>query len=522
MKITFLDNKLFPRLTILSLGTTCISLGLAIPSWGQMVSRESTDLFISGSQPLVHQGVSSVVAQQHLPVVSPEILQLTSQGRAENCNLNQGRSHDNDIKDVDQGKKSETADRVEFLQQLNCIFLSPNFSEAALLQGLQVDYPTESSQIFPDATKETNLEAMVAQGSYYDDDDRPTLLVTPRAGVGGTKGIYGGLNLQASNLGSNNGIVDLNLEVGERTVGASFSYTDPWFDGSEYDFGYRINVFNTRNPERNFLNGSREVNLIHDHTPWVDRLGAGVEFYQPVTENGLILAIGANYQRVAIRNAGLTERVFSRDQLGNRVTVGNDGIDPMFSVGAGLFQDRRDDPMWPTEGYRFRVSSEQSIPLGDNEITMNRLVGSYSRFVPMGSNTIAFGVEAGTIIGDAPPYEAFEIGGGNSVRGYGGAEVGSGRSFVTTAVEYRFLIADELEWPFISRLGGTFFLDYGTDLGSGDTVIGEPAEVRNKPGHGFGGGVGVRLLTDFGQVRGEAGISDEGDLSIHVELGDRF
>ena len=45
----------------------------------------------------------------------------------------------------------------------------------------------------------------------------------------------------------------------------------------------------------------------------------------------------------------------------------------------------------------------------------------------------------GTIIGDLPPYEAFPIGGTNSVRGYSEGGVGSGRTFgVGTA---------ELHWP---------------------------------------------------------------------------
>jgi hypothetical protein len=528
-------QQLVARLITLSVSTPCITLGFSTPSWGDMATRNPRSSLPRESDTVVENVAPLELSQQQFPSRSPAILELISQIQDQSCNLSDAASNQSDRTNVAANVAAieteinniEAIDPVNFRHQLNCIFLSPeNHSQAALIEGLQVDYQSNSDRLFSSPGDSTNPgeppEAMVAQRSYYDDDE-PSIVVTPRAGVGGTKGIYGGLNFQVSNLGNNNGIINLNLEGGEKTVGASFSYTDPWVNEDlEYDFGYRITVFNSRNPERNFLNGDREVNLIHDHTPWVDRLGGGIEFFQPVSDNGVILAFGAGYQRVAIRNAGLTDAVFSRDELDNRVTVGNDGIDPLLTLGLGLFQDRRDNPTWPTEGYRFRVSSQQSIPIGDEEITMNRLVGSYSQFIPMGSSAIAFGVEAGTIIGDAPPYQAFEIGGGNSVRGYGGAEVGSGRSFVTTAVEYRFLIADDLELPFISRVGGTFFFDYGTDLGSGDTVIGEPAEVRNKPGNGFGGGAGVRLLTPFGQVRGEVGMNDEGDFSFHVELGDRF
>jgi outer membrane protein insertion porin family len=514
MKVIYTLNQPIPRLTTINVAAICMTLGLATSSWGQIATTETTDSFPRETQSLVNQNFSPAIFGQGIAApasapVSSEIFSLTAPGSSANCNA-----------------PRENAVEIDFLQQLNCVFLSStDFSQAALLEGLQVEYKSESRPVILGAWAEVKPAEILAQDSYYQEEE-PQVLLTPMAGVGGRKGIYGGLNLQVFNLGSNNGIIDVGLEGGEKTVGASLSYTDPWFNASEfgleYDFGYQVKVFNSRNPEDNFLNGDPEVNLIHDHIPWVDRLGGGVEFFQPLTSDGLILSLGANYQRVAIRNAGLTDKVFSRDRLGNRVTVSNQGIDNLLTVGAGLFQDGRNDPNWPTEGYRFQLSGEQSIPLGDSEISMTRVVGSYSQFIPIGSSTIAFGVQGGNIFGDAPPYQAFEIGGGDSVRGYGGAELGSGRRFITTAVEYRFLIADDLEWPFVSRLGGTFFFDYGTDFGSGDDVIGESAEVRGKPGNGFGGGVGVRLLTTFGQVRGEVGMNDDGDFSFHIQLGDRF
>ena len=44
----------------------------------------------------------------------------------------------------------------------------------------------------------------------------------------------------------------------------------------------------------------------------------------------------------------------------------------------------------------------------------------------------------GVILGDLPPYEAFPIGGTNSVRGYSEGGVGSGRNYVagTTALQW--------------------------------------------------------------------------------------
>ena len=71
-------------------------------------------------------------------------------------------------------------------------------------------------------------------------------------------------------------------------------------------------------------------------------------------------------------------------------------------------------------------------------------------------------------------------------------------------------------------MGGTLFVDYATDLGSGDTVLGEPAEVRNKPGDGLGFGVGLRARTPVGPARLELGINDDGESEVLFTIGDRF
>ena len=54
---------------------------------------------------------------------------------------------------------------------------------------------------------------------------------------------------------------------------------------------------------------------------------------------------------------------------------------------------------------------------------------------PREGNGLAAG---GVILGDLPPYEAFPIGGTNSVRGYSEGGVGSGRNYVagTTALQW--------------------------------------------------------------------------------------
>jgi outer membrane protein insertion porin family len=101
--------------------------------------------------------------------------------------------------------------------------------------------------------------------------------------------------------------------------------------------------------------------------------------------------------------------------------------------------------------------------------------------------------------------------------------VGTGSRFVQLGAEYRFPIA-EIDSNLFSRIRGVVFVDFASDLGSGDDVIGEPAEVRNKPGDGLGYGVGLRLGdVPFGDVlRIDYARTDQGDGAIYFGVGERF
>ena len=371
----------------------------------------------------------------------------------------------------------------------------------------------------------TNNNGMLAQDSDFDSyfDDGPKFSVEPVVGLSSLKGPHGGLNFRISNIGQNNNIFGFGFEAGEQTLGGYVSFSDPWGDGDPLDGGYTARLFNSRSPEPNFFNGDPEVELIHDHVAWVHRAGGSFEAFQPLNENGLVIAAGAKYQRVTIRNAAVTDDIFTRDKFGNPLTFSNNGKDDLLTLNLSAFQDRRNDPSWPNRGHRFLVGTEQSLPIGDSGLVFNRLRASYSQFMPIAnSQTFVFNIQGGTIIGDAPPYEAFSVGGTNSVRGYSDGDVGTGRSFVQASLEYRFPITSDVGLPLVTRLGGTVFADYGSDLRSGDTVRGEPGEVRNKSGSGAGFGVGLRALSDFGPVRLEFALSDQGDAKIHFALGERF
>lgn len=128
--------------------------------------------------------------------------------------------------------------------------------------------------------------------------------------------------------------------------------------------------------------------------------------------------------------------------------------------------------------------------------------------------TLAFNIQGGTVFGDLPPYDAFALGGSNSVRGYDEGDLGSARSFLQATAEYRF--------PIFSSISGALFFDAATDFGSGGSVLGDPAGIRGKPGSGYGYGLGVRIQSPVGPIRLDYGISDQGDQRFQFGIGERF
>ena len=100
------------------------------------------------------------------------------------------------------------------------------------------------------------------------------------------------------------------------------------------------------------------------------------------------------------------------------------------------------------------------------------------------------------------------------MRGYDGGEIGSGRSYFLASGEYRFPVGRDV--------GGVIFVDFASDLGTGDSVLGKPAVVRDKPGTGVGAGVGVRVRSPFGLIRLDMGVSDGDECSASLISNPRF
>jgi outer membrane protein insertion porin family len=118
-------------------------------------------------------------------------------------------------------------------------------------------------------------------------------------------------------------------------------------------------------------------------------------------------------------------------------------------------------------------------------------------------------------VGNLPPYEAFCLGGSNSVRGYYDCDLGVGKSFGEATLEYRF--------PIFSIISGEVFVDGGTSFGSQPNVPGNPGGLLLKPGDGFSVGTGLIVTTPVGPLRLEVASQDfTGQWRFNLGVGWKF
>ena len=359
--------------------------------------------------------------------------------------------------------------------------------------------------------------------------------VAAGAGFSSDSGLFGTASYQQKNLGGNNHTLGTEVQIGDDSLLFDVNFTDPWIAGSKSRTSYTVNAFRRRSISLVF-NGDDDIDTFNGNdSPRIVRTGGGISFARPLPRDPFkrrewTLSSGFQYQRVEVRNSDGEISPKAEDPNGDpdpnledleNLAFSDDGTDDIFTLRFGATRDRRNNQLQPTKGSVLRVGTEQTVPIGSGSIFFNRVRANYSQYFPVdlirfsdGPEALAFNVQAGTVLGDLPPYEAFILGGSNSVRGFGDGEVGSGRSYFQATAEYRF--------PIFRIVGGAAFFDYGTLLGTDGNVPGEPAVIRGLPGSGFGYGLGVRVQSPLGPIRVDYAINDDGDNEIQFGIGEKF
>ena len=262
----------------------------------------------------------------------------------------------------------------------------------------------------------------------------------------------------------------------------------------------------------------------YKRAPWSVVLGLSAQQVTPINFAGQIMPYAVNGNSLAgqptVANViCIAYNCASRNQLvGLRV-----------AATMSTLNDQRN----PTSGNFLSLGTEQFLSVGPDSPTFNRLRGSYTHYIPVNwlkifkgcrpkpgqtpdcKQALAFQASVGANVGQLPTYEAFCLGGANSVRGYYDCDLGVGKTFGEATIEYRF--------PLFSIISGELFVDGGTTFGSQASVSGNPGAQLGKPGQGFSVGTGLIVTTPVGPLRLEVASQDfTGEWRFNLGVGWKF
>ncbi|GAA6615601.1 BamA/TamA family outer membrane protein [Scytonema sp. NUACC26] len=411
----------------------------------------------------------------------------------------------------DKGNPVRGRTKQDFLRQQLKLKSGQLFQESVVKQDLQQLYKTGLFEnvnvaLEGDATKLDVIYQLKEAGARS---------VNVGGNYSADQGIVGTFTYNDRNVGGGNDTLGVNVQVGRRDIQFESKFSSPYRASNPDRLGYSITTFRKRGLSDTF---DGDVKLADGDRIREGKIGGSISFQRPIDDWDT--SLGFNYTRVSIRDREGTIVPF--DEQGNQLSFSGSGIDDLATVSFTATKDFRDNPSNPTSGSILKLSTEQSVPIGNGQISMNRIKANYTQFQPVKlfeskkPQVFALNLQAGTVLGDLPPYETFNLGGPNSVRGYDGGDVASGRTYVLASAEYRFPI------PILDALGGIVFADFASDLGSGDSVLDNPGGVRGKPGTGFGYGAGLRFDSPLGLIRADFGLNDQGESRLQFGIGQRF
>ena len=304
------------------------------------------------------------------------------------------------------------------------------------------------------------------------------------------------------------------------------------------------NIYSSTNPGTTTYNSVEAARAANPGTNWfaldgnliaVQRVGANLQLVRPLNGGNPFkkapwsLVVGLSIQEATPMNfSGQTMPygVATTNFNGGSTTTSNviciayncANSNQLFGLRVAATRNTLNDPRNPTAGNFLSVGTEQFVSVGPDSPTFNRVRASYTQYYPVNwlrvykgcrpkkgeaadcKQALAFQLSAGANVGTIPPYEAFCLGGSNSVRGFYDCNMGVGTSYGEATIEYRF--------PIFSIISGELFADAGSDFGTQGNVPGNPGGVLGKPGSGFSVGTGIILSTPVGPLRLEVASQD--------------
>ncbi|XP_042514910.1 outer envelope protein 80, chloroplastic [Macadamia integrifolia] len=318
---------------------------------------------------------------------------------------------------------------------------------------------------------------------------------------GPLSGLIGSFAYSHRNVFGRNQKLNISLERGQIDSIFRINYTDPWIEGDDKRTSRSIMIQNSRTPGT-LVHGNQN----DGRNVTIGRVTAGIEFSRPLRPKWSGTA-GLIFQHAGARDEKGNPII--KDCYGSPLTASGNAHDEMLLA--------KFESVYTGSGDHgssmFVFNMEQGLPVLPEWLCFNRVNSRARRTVDIGPARLLLSLSGGHVVGNFSPHEAFAIGGTNSVRGYEEGAVGSGRSYVVGC--------GEISFPMFGPVEGAIFADYGSDLGSGPTVPGDPAGARLKPGSGYGYGFGIRVDSPLGPLRLEYAFNDRLAKRFHFGVGHR-
>ncbi len=321
------------------------------------------------------------------------------------------------------------------------------------------------------------------------------------AGYNSEEGLMGFASIEENNLFGGGQKVEAKLELGGRTT-YKVSFLEPWLGNTPTSFGFEAydQISSKENKENTTVIGEYDI----------ERLGGRLILGRKIGDS-FKLGLELKSEKVTYE---LTSGILPDDT--------NEGWTN--SLTPNISYDTRDNVFEPTSGWYHSFSLEKAGGFlgGDYDFTKyNLTLRTYisTQFIEdvvdinsmkKITDTLSEGVFALRAMGgiadtDLPSFAAYQVGGMNTVRGYGLGEF-SGDKFLVFNVEYRFPLAENFQ--------AVLFGDWGQAW--------DYKESFNLEDLKFGRGIGVRFDTPLGPIRLDYGINEEGEGQTYFSIGHTF
>jgi len=361
-------------------------------------------------------------------------------------------------------------------------------SKARLTRTQYFDNVDIQTASVPGSSDQIDLNVMVVE--------RNTGSIKVGAGLSSSDGIVGTLDLSQTNFVGTGNTVSLSVSTSSINKVYSLEYTDPYFtdDGISRSFQIYTREINTKDIETGNYDSKS--------------MGGGVGFGVPVSEHDRInFGFYVDMTDIKLKTTSPTRYQDYCNQVSGGNTSGCDTNEAKFTM--GYQTDNRDNALMPTEGHKYRLQGEVSIPALDMQYYKIEAIAKH--YLPV-SNSLTWSNHANIAYGDSygdDPYPFFKnyyVGGQGSVRGYKQSSIGKkffdSNATVNDWVSYggtsKLILSSELYFPLPGlkmkdSVRTSVFIDGGGVWGENDEF--ELGEMR------YSAGVGILWVSPFGPLK---------------------